>query len=277
MLIDQSASQSLASVQFRFGSNSAPSPLFGDNLGVGPLHIISAGNYPDAAGAGSRLITAPGTAKNAITVGATYTDNREPYTPGCPANADLGSSDYRIIAPFSRAGYPDAWAGLASAYGPRLPRIKPDLVAPGVRTYGRRSGATYFSGSPAGCNSNLTPEPPIGAGNLPGYNKYMWAAGTSFSNPLVSGAALVAREWLQASARNGSPIGIANPSPSVIRALLIATAKNLCPADNCLLPKLNQSDPNRWMRSAPDSFQGWGGVALDWIYLGAPYLQRHFQ
>lgn len=53
------------------------------------------------------------------------------------------------------------------------------------------------------------------------------------------------------------------PTPALVKAILIGGAKDLCPSDNCPLPKLLPNDPDRVMHSAPNRFQGWGGVSLD--------------
>ncbi len=220
------------------------------------LHIVAAGNCaPSPCNPAVDSVLSPATAKNVIAVGATYSDNHQPFMPLCAACNELApGTDYRTVSPWSRSG------NLGG-------RIKPDLVAPGVRSYGRRSSSIFYCASD-GCNSSL--------GNYPGpANSYKWSTGTSFAAPVVTGAAVVVSEWLDALVRNGSvdstywppdSYGVVYPTPSLIKAILIGGAKDLCPTDSCPIPKLNSSDPDRLMRSAPDRFQGWGGVSLERLF-----------
>ncbi|KAA0255468.1 MAG: hypothetical protein EDX89_05225 [Acidobacteria bacterium] len=226
-------------------------------------NVIAAGNCFDEPTCG--VVLTPGVAKNVITVGATETWSPFDCTPnGC--YVDLGRNNVpRVVAAYSRIGYP-------------YDRLKPDLVAPGQRAYGIRSQPT----GPTPCDQCVLPLgpnefdfvdldscPEVGA---PGLGQYIWESGTSFATPIVTGVATLSRAWL---ARD---FGRTDPSPALVKALLIATAKNLV-ASRTGLP----GDPNRlccdqpngtgtcWpcrdMKPAPDQLQGWGGVALDRLFL----------
>lgn len=248
ILLDQTT-RSLSSAAFSFGTYAYPDTRYGPPSGA--LHVVSMGNT--GGGCASRLVNTPATAKNAVSVGATLTDNREPYADSCAQNGLLpAGQDYRRVASFSRIG----WGNIRTD---TMGRLKPDLVAPGVRAYGPRSGNDLFSGDT--CSSYI---------GSPA-NTYKWSFGTSFAAPVVTGAAALVREWLQAMARAGYGPGLIDPSPAMVKAILIATAKNLCPADYCLLPKAVPSDPDVYMRSAPDEHQGWGGVSLERLFKVAPY------
>ncbi len=232
ILLDQT-SRSLSSTWFNFGG---PLSVVGARRPV--LHVISAGNfpqyYPD-----SDVVTAPGAAKNGLTVGATETYNQQSYLPDpCPNNAAEFANNPRQVflntatGASSRAGYPNL-------------RFKPDIVAPGIRAYGRRS--TSYSGCAAPCNSDLD-------GSL----SYVWSNGTSFAAPVVSGAAAITREWLRT-------LGFSSASPALVKATLIGSARNLAPcAVGC--PTCTACFYCNQTRPAPDRHQGWGGLSLDRLF-----------
>ena len=189
---------------------------------------LSCGPYPSP-----NNVTAPGPAKNVITVGATESYNPESYTTVCAPN-DLADSPL-LIGSFSRLGFTNQ-------------RLKPDLVAPGTRVYGPQSVEYTQCLPPCNLDSNW---------NLL-YN-WNWSYGTSFSAPAVTGAAAVTSEWLRF-------LNNSTPSPALVKATLIATARTL----TTLQPCSTGCNPcgSSWgdMRPAPDKFQGWGGVALDHLF-----------
>ena len=118
------------------------------------LVIFSAGN----AGPGAQTVGAPGTAKNALTVGAS--ENNRP---------DQGAEgdDPNTLAGFSSRG--------PTADG----RIKPDVVAPGTWVLSVRAA-----------------QAPDGSfwGNF--NQDYAYMGGTSMATPLTAGGAAIVREWL---------------------------------------------------------------------------------
>lgn len=229
-VLDQ-ATRDLSSVSFDFGTSTADI-RYGASGSVTPsLQVVTAGNIGNDT---TVTVTAPGTGKNVIMVGATETYNNESYTAGCGDNNSDNADNPHQIARFSRTGFPNQ-------------RLKPDLVAPGTRTYGRRSSlyANNCAANPLGCNNDLD-----GSGN------YLWSAGTSFAAPAVTGVAAMTREWLTSASL------VASPSPAIIKATLIATATNLVPcASGCSTCSVTGD-----MRPAPDKYQGWGGVSLDRLF-----------
>lgn len=229
-ILDQ-ATRDLSAIQFDFGASSADIRYGASGSTVPSLHVVSAGNID---GDSTTTITAPGTAKNVITVGATETYNNETYTAGCGDNNADNADNPHQISGNSRIGFPNL-------------RLKPDLVAPGTRAYGRRSallasgcGLNYLA-----CNNDLNST-----------NSYVWNAGTSFAAPAVTGAAAMVREWLTSQSI------VTSPSPALIKATLIATATNLVPCPSGCSTCSVTGD----MRPAPDKYQGWGGLSLDFLF-----------
>jgi hypothetical protein len=166
--------------------------------------IVSAGN----SGSSSGTIESPASAKNVITVGAS-----ENYHPDASSYGDSGGSsadNIDEIASFSSRGLEDDG------------RIKPDLVAPGTAVLSARS--------PSGSNTLH--------GIYSSDNRYLWSAGTSQAAPQVSGSAAAVVEWWRT---NNSG---ANPSPAMVKAALINTAK----------------DPGS--PDIPNANEGWGRVYL---------------
>jgi len=226
------------------------------------LHVVSAGNrstpHPqddtDAELIPHRLVTAPGIAKNAITVGATESYNQETYIVGgfptyCPnANID-NADDPHQIGSFSRFGFPNL-------------RLKPDLVAPGTRAYGRRS-ADYIALPTCSPNTDCNMD-------LDGTGQYGWANGTSFSAPAVSGAAALVRAWLVS-------LGATNPSPALIKAALIATARSITSLPACSSGCQPCCAACGDVRPAPDKYQGFGAVSLDRLFRASSYYYRYDQ
>ena len=209
------------------------------------LHVVAADNdYSACSSQQPGSIPAPGTARNVITVGATESYNQQTYGTGtCPCMRGTDADDQRQVALFSRIG----WS---------LNRAKPDLVAPGTRSYGRSTAAA----NPCllGCNENLT-----GAGS--GQPHYQWDSGTSFATPVVTGAAALVREWVHST----PAFNIADPSPALTKAILLTASKNLAPCN----PACTNPPPSCTTCSycgttlpRPDRHQGWGGLALNELF-----------
>lgn len=222
---------------------SSASFLFRDSqLRSGPadaaaLHIVSAGNFPRLLGNGQpdpndlRLVTAPGAAKNVITVGSTETYNQQWETPGCPANNADNADNPRQVTGFTRTGFSNQ-------------RLKPDLVAPGTRMIGWRSVENGACGSP--CKTDVDGQT----------NTYFGTWGTSYSAPVVAGAAAITREWLRT-------LGFNPASPALVKAALISAARSLTNRPTCSSGCGTCCSDCGDVRPAPDKYQGWGGVALD--------------
>ncbi len=255
-LLDRTTrSLKMASFLFRAGQS-----ITGPDLPV--LHVVSAGNAstPGAEDdteeelAPHRLVSAPGVAKNVITVGATETYNQESYVVGafppyCPsANLD-NTDDPHQIAALSRIGFPNL-------------RLKPDLVAPGTRAYGRRS--VEYVPYPT-CNPNTSCNM-----DLDGTGQYGWANGTSFAAPAVAGAAAITREWL-------SSLGSTNPSPALVKAALIATARSITNLPACSSGCQPCCASCGDVRPAPDKYQGFGAVSLDRFFRASSNYFRYDQ
>jgi hypothetical protein len=174
-------------------------------------------------------VTAPGTAKNCITVGAC--ENRRPaFTdtygqdwpndyPAAPYNTDpVADNPDQVVAFSSRGPTSDG-------------RIKPDVVAPG----------TYILST----RSRLLPNNHFGWGKFGPTSLYMFDSGTSMATPLTAGAVAVVRQYLRKKRK------IASPTAALIKAALIAGAARLPGVGGQLVPGPND--------------QGFGRVNVDAI------------
>jgi hypothetical protein len=208
--------------------------------------LFSAGNDGVDANANGVIdldsMGSPGTAKNAITVGAS--ENLRPQfnlTWGMLSPGDFG------VSPIFGDRVADNKNGLA-AFSSRGPtddgRIKPDVVAPGTFIVSTRS--------------SLASELPFGSLSYWGLTssgstvdkRYMPDFGTSMSTPLTAGAAALVREWFQKVAN------LADPSSALIKAMLLNGAANITPGQygTGATREIPATVPN------PDS--GWGRVDL---------------
>ncbi len=143
---------------------------------------------------GSNTVSAPGTAKNVITVGAA--ENYRPgWSDGCVDSS--GADNAQDIISFSGRGPTDDG------------RVKPDIVAPGTHILGAASQSPNYNGE--GVCRMYWPY---------GQTLYAASSGTSHSTPAVAGAASLVYYWYQN--RFGSP-----PSPAMVKALLINSARYL--------------------------------------------------
>jgi subtilisin family serine protease len=221
--------------------------------GAQPMTIVfSAGNdaYDLATGTIRRdSVASPALAKNVIAVGATtsYRPYEEPPS-GCNAKPDgLRPPDQNAlhiarVAIFSGRGKPFSPTGVDKLH---QVRVKPDLVAPAVRIFSTvpfMSSAYAVGGDDlaSGCRKSY----PLPLNGSTPYTPYTYGNGTSFAAPVVTGVAALARKWFLDH-------GTASPSPSLIKAALIATADDLGPYG------IVGSDPR------PSHNYGWGRVNLN--------------
>jgi hypothetical protein len=204
--------------------------------------LFAAGNYGRDGNADGLVdagsVIAPGTAKNALTVGAT-----ESLRPVPLPNSNSGSygswwlQDFPVN-PLRDDPMADAGARGMAALSSRGPtqdgRIKPDLVAPGTWVLSTRS-------------SRAANDVVSMWGRAPDAN-YMYNGGTSMATPLAAGAATIVREFYVKSQ------GLANPSAALIKATLI----------NSATPLAGQYPPPRnEAGTIPNSSQGWGAINLE--------------
>jgi serine protease AprX len=203
------------------------------NSGVDGMNFLVFGCYfPDGVINEDSLVS-PGTAKNAITVGASESNRGSQRTwrsinPSCydaePIASDTISDDPNGMAAFSSRGPVDDG------------RIKPDLVAPGTSILSSRSAALVGDfGTP-------TDAPP----------GYVYASGTSMATPIAAGAGVLVREWLTRQ-------GLTNPSGAAVKAVLLNTTRDLAPGQYGTEAK--QEIPF----SRPNSVAGWGRVDLRFL------------
>ncbi len=177
------------------------------------LTVFAAGNT----GPLPRTIDVPGVAKNVITVGAS-----ESYRPLPPDGCGNPASDADNPVEVRRG----------SGRGPTVDgRLKPDLVAPGSNILSTVSQSASFTGLGV-CD----------AYHPPAQRLYTRTSGSSQSTAHVSGAAVLVMKDYERSF--GAP-----PSPAMVKAQLIATARDLGrPAAG--------TTPGIGFRPAND--QGWG-------------------
>jgi len=212
--------------------------------------VFAAGNYRQNCNYWNfDSVASPATAKNVIAVGATRSYLPSPNPPldcrGCEVDPNTGQTtnfgrppdenadNVNRVADFSgRGGYFRRYPDASSRYA-HLTRIKPDLVAPGVRVYSTVPYAysLYPDPTPVGCTTFF-----------PSGTYYTYGTGTSFAAPVVSGAAALARQWMLDRGTD--------PSPSLVKAALIATADTLG----------GSSGPHD---NRPSPLYGWGRVNLD--------------
>jgi len=161
--------------------------------GSQPLFFIfSAGN----SGSGGTTITAPGTAKNVLTVGATEGSDND-GNDGCNTPASAADNIQQIVGFSSRGPCSDG-------------RKKPEIVAPGTHVTGRANPAAGYNGSLV-CD-RFWPA---------GQTVYARSSGTSHSTPAVAGMASLAWNFL------GRVYGITAPSPALLKAYVIHSARYL--------------------------------------------------
>lgn len=149
------------------------------------------------------------TAKNTIVVGACESWNQQAAGVGCWNNGD--ADDIRDIAQFSSCG------------ATQDNRIKPDIMAPGVRIFGAASQDPGYTGATV-CDQFFPA----------GQTLYTWSTGTSHATPAVAGACALLRQWFL-------NLGRAVPSPAMTKAYLMnSTTYMTGTGANDNLPSNNQ-------------------------------------
>ena len=183
-------------------------------------------------------LDAPGTAKNALTVGAS--ESGRPAGGGgstsrsyfsawgfnygaAPIASDLISS--------SPGGEPQGMAAFSSRGPAADGRTKPDLVAPGTDIVSARSRASADTGW----------------GLLDANTNYCFMGGTSMATPLAAGAATLVRQYCT------DILGMEHPSAALLKAALVGGARSLTPGQY-------GTGAAREIPAAPrpNSVEGWG-------------------
>ncbi|GAB4119777.1 MAG: hypothetical protein Fur005_45280 [Roseiflexaceae bacterium] len=218
-------------------------------------------------------IGAPATAKNVITVGAsendrggnfqcdtslTYTSRDTTYQNGQTCNSMGGQNLLGTYGQRWGADYPanpiasDLTGGNAqqmAAFSSRGPtddgRIKPDIVAPGtwiLSTYSNQ----YQEGYSTTVNPRNSAFQSDGWG-MPVSTLYKYFGGTSMSNPIAAGGAVVIRDYYQKA-------HALNASAALVKATLINSAVDLLDENN---DGVNDND-----FPIPNVHEGWGRIDL---------------
>ncbi len=178
----------------------------------------------------SDSIGSPATAKNCITIGATESDINATSTtwgqawstdyPSDPINSDPISDNRNGMAAFSSRGPVDDG------------RIKPDISAPGTMIISVRS-----QDSAAGTGWGVYDD------------WYVYMGGTSMSNPLSAGAAVLAREFFVQHE------GI-TPSAALVKAVMLNAAYDMYPG------QYGTGSGQEISQTRPNNVEGWGRVDL---------------
>jgi serine protease AprX len=153
-------------------------------------------------------VSAPGTAKNCITVGASENDRPSfKFTGGSVTYGQAWPGDFPTepIGADRVATNPDGMVAFSSRGPTRDRRIAPDVVAPGSAILSTRS------------RDVVDPDAGWAKSDDP---LYFFLGGTSMSNPLVAGCVAVIREYLQAQS-------LAEPSAALVKAMLINGAMDI--------------------------------------------------
>jgi hypothetical protein len=207
--------------------------------------VVAAGNDgTDKDGDGKinpMSVTAPGTAKNCITVGAC--ENLRPNFVK-QRYGDWWPADYPV-APFHNdpmANNPDQVVAFSSRGPTRDGRFKPDIVAPGTFILSTRS--------------TMIAQNNTAWAAFPLSRMYFYMGGTSMATPLTSGAVGLVREYLRKKKR------ISKPSAALLKATLIAGATRLTGYAS--------------KGTVVDNEQGYGRVSLDNILAPAQPASAKF-
>jgi serine protease AprX len=208
------------------------------------LVVVAAGNagrnsLPSSKAIDPMSVDSPGTAKNALTVGASENERSNEFSdtygkrmpksfPNPPFDADSMTDSVDDIAAFSSRG--------PCATG----RRKPDVLAPGTFILSTRS-------------SRIAPNNFSWAAYPPAKDHYMFMGGTSMATPLVAGSAALVREYLRKHKQ------IPKPSAALLKAVLIHSAQYL-----------KYRFPHPSSAAPADNEQGWGRIQLGNVLSPAP-------
>jgi subtilisin family serine protease len=184
-------------------------------------------------------VSSPGTAKNALTVGASKNVVFKGGMQKKLSETRVGAENWGAEPLFS-SKLSENEMGLApfSSRGPTADgRMKPEVVAPGTNILSARSHHKDSDG-------------------LWGiYNKdYVWSGGTSMSTPLTAGAAAVVRQYLIEDRK------IAVPSAALIKAALIHTSFDLFPGQ---FGEVGKEKGQELLTVRPNPDAGWGRVNVE--------------
>ena len=177
---------------------------------------------------GTSHVSSPSTAKNVLSVGASQS-TRQGGKDGCGVT-DTDSENAMNMAFFSSGG--PSYDG----------RIKPDIIAPGTHVAGAASQHPDFNG--AGVCGETVDKPYFPQNQT----LYTWSSGTSHSTPQVAGGAALARQFFLNRGEE--------PSPALIKALLLATTSYMSGADA--------------KGDLPHVKQGWGLMNLNRAFDSVP-------
>lgn len=206
------------------------------------LIIYAAGNSGQDIDKDGRIdsgsVSSPGTAKNALTVGASKN-----YVLKGGIQAKIGdfkaAKDKWSAEPIASSHLSETPNGLAmfSSRGPTQDgRLKPDVVAPGTNILSLRSqvqGAEVLWGA---------------------YNDlYTYSGGTSMSTPLVAGTAALVRQYLQTRYQ------LTNPSAALVKATLMHTADDLFPGQ---FGEVGAAHGQEILTHRPNNDEGYGRVDI---------------
>ena len=205
------------------------------------LVLFAAGNSGEDRNKDGRIdpgsVSSPGTAKNALTVGASKNLVKVGglQTVIGKLKSAAGKWDTEPIASSELSENPNGLA-MFSSRGPTTDgRIKPDIVAPGTNILSTRThqqGAELLWGE---------------------YNaEYLWSGGTSMATPLTAGAAAVTREYLMKGK------GQSSPSAALVKAVLMHTAYDMFPGQFG-----ERSQGQELMTRRPNADEGYGRVDMD--------------
>ena len=178
-------------------------------------------------------ICSPASAKNCLTVGGS-----ESVRPEQGYSCAWGECWPKLytkdpVASDHLADNPDGMAAFSSR-GPTIDgRFKPDIVAPATNIVSVRSSRASHNGWGVSDNTH-----------------YMLMGGTSMATPIVSGTAVLMREYLV-------KIGINNPPASLIKAAILNSAVSMSPGQygNEEFQEIHDKNPN--------NTNGWGRLNLE--------------